>query len=136
MTSRKRRTGLIAGGAVGAGAVIAGALLLTGLVGDDDGDGSTTGPGEQNEFVAGEDDTLVAEGLAFEPATLTLEVGDAVAFENRDSVVHTFTADDGLFDSREVEPDGRYGYTLPRAGEFDFHCEIHPLMTGTLIVED
>lgn len=130
-----RRTALVAAGAVVGGGVIAAVLLLSGAVGDDD-DGSTTGPGEQNEFVAGEDNTIVADGMAFEPETLTVEVGEAVAFENRDDVVHTFTADDGLFDSREVDPDGRYGYTMPRAGEHDFHCEIHPLMTGTVIVED
>ena len=133
---RKRRSALIAAGAIGGGALIAAALLLSGVVGDDDDDGTTTGPGERNEFVAGEDNTIVADDLAFDPATLTVKVGEAVAFENQDDVAHTFTADDGLFDSREVAPDGRYGYTMPRAGELTFHCEIHPLMTGTITVED
>ena len=129
------RRALIAAGAVAAVGALAAALLLTGTVGDDD-DGKTTGPGEQNEFVPEASNTIVADGLAFEPATLTVKVGDAVAFENHDDVPHTFTADDGLFDSRPVDPDGRYGYTVPRAGELDFHCEIHPQMTGTIIVED
>lgn len=130
-----RRTALMAGGAIVAGGAIAAALLLTGTVGDDD-DGRTTGPGEQNEFVPTEANTIVADGLAFEPRTLTVQVGDAVAFENHDDIPHTFTADDGLFDSRQVEPGGRYGYTVPRAGELAFHCEIHPQMTGTITVED
>jgi plastocyanin len=129
-----RRTAAIAGAALVAGGALAAVLLLTGVVGDDDDD--TTGPGEPNEFVPSEDDTIVAVDRAFDPKRLTVHVGDAVAFVNRDDVAHTFTADDGLFDSRQVDPEGTYGYTVPRAGTIDFHCEIHPQMTGTITVEE
>lgn len=128
------RTAVLAGAAVIGGAALAAALLFTGAVGDDDD--STTGPGEQNEFVATEDNTIVADGLSFDPDELTVKVGEAVAFENHDDIAHTFTADDALFDSREVDPDGRYGFTMPRAGEVPFHCEIHPQMKGTITVEE
>jgi plastocyanin len=132
----RNRTLLIGAGAIAAGGVLAALLLATGTVGDDDDDRDTTGRGEQNEFVAEEDNTIVAEGRAFTPDELTVKVGEAVAFENRDDVAHTFTADDGLFDSRAIEPGGHYGYTVPRAGELTYHCEIHPQMTGTITVEE
>ena len=135
MPDSRTRTVLFAAIAVAGGGALAAALLVTGTIGDDE-DNDTTGPGERNEFVADDDRTIVADGLAFEPDELTVRVGDAVAFENRDDLAHTFTADDGLFDSREVAPDGRYGFTMPRAGEIPFHCEIHPQMTGTITVEE
>lgn len=130
-----KRNATLAALAVAGGAAIAAILLFTGAVGDDGGGGGTTGPGEQNEFVPSDKNTIVADGRAFRPGSLTVKVGDAVAFENNDDVPHTFTADDGLFDSRQVEPDGRYGFTMPRKGTVSFHCEIHPQMKGTITVE-
>ncbi len=48
---------------------------------------------------------------------------------------HTVTADDGAFD--EELPDGEtISVTMPsEAGEYPYHCEIHPSMTATITVQ-
>lgn len=123
--SPKRRAALVAAGAVAAGVVVAVAIVVAG--GDDGGS-------KPKPFVPDKDKTIVARGLAYHPTELTLEVGDAVTFRNRDNVAHTFTADDGQWNSRTIQPGTLYAYTLPRAGTFTFHCEIHPRMKGTITV--
>lgn len=80
------------------------------------------------------DATVSAVGGRYSDGEIVLTVGAAVAFENDDRVPHTFTADDGRFDSRVVEPGKRYGVTLDRPGTVAFHCEIHPTMRGTIVV--
>lgn len=125
MTTR-RRTALAAAAAVAVG-VIAAVIIL--LQNGDDG-GSKPKP-----FVPDRDKTIVARGLAYRPTRLTLKVGDAVAFRNEDNVAHTFTADDGQWNSRTVEPGKVYAYTLPQPGTYTFHCEIHPRMKGTITVQ-
>jgi hypothetical protein len=60
------------------------------------------------------------------------QVGYNLAAEGLDAeaaVMHTVSAEDGSFDSGPVEPGD------PTAGEFPYHCEPHPFMTGRVIVE-
>jgi plastocyanin len=79
--------------------------------------------------------TVTAENVAFNPAEITVKVGDTVTFTNADDFAHTFTADNGEFDSDNVDAGGTFEYTADAAGEIAFHCNIHPNMTGTITVE-
>lgn len=65
---------------------------------------------------------------------VSVEVGERVVFRNTDDVPHTFTADDGLFDSGIVEPDGTYDVLLDGPRTVAYHCEIHPAMRGELSI--
>jgi len=47
---------------------------------------------------------------------------------------HTFTADDGSFNI-ELDPNGGGTQTFATAGTFTYHCEIHPSMKGTVVVQ-
>ncbi len=73
--------------------------------------------------------------LAFNPGELTVAVGETITFTNNDGFVHTFTADNGEFDSDNVDSGGTFEYTPEAAGEIPFHCKIHTSMTGTITVE-
>ena len=42
---------------------------------------------------------VAIRGMAFEPATLTIAIGDSVTFTNEDSAPHTATATNGAFDT-------------------------------------
>ena len=108
------------------GALLALLVLSVGLVacGSDDGDKATA---EENE--------VYAKDLAFSPATLKVDAGATVTFENQDGTAHTFTADDGSFDAGTVQPDEEATHTFDEAGSFSYHCEIHPSMKGTIDVE-
>jgi plastocyanin len=101
--------------------------------GDAAGANTTTGTGGSGN--AGGEASVVASDLAFNPAELTVAVGETITFTNNDGFAHTFTADNGEFDSDNVDSGGTFEYTPDAAGEIPFHCRIHTSMTGTITVE-
>jgi plastocyanin len=61
--------------------------------------------------------------------------GSSVAVANRDGAPHTVSADDGSFGSGTVDAGATGSFVAPAApGTYQFHCEIHPQMSGTLTV--
>ena len=74
------------------------------------------------------------EDLFFEPATLEVEVGTTVTWTNNGEVDHTATAEDETFDSGIMEPGATYSFTFDQEGEYDYLCEVHPDMRGTVTV--
>ncbi len=129
------------------------ALLLTvGLAacGDDDeptasaGDGGTTAPdNSDSDYGSGGGDTggeageSVVVAKDFSLTDLTVEPGEEFTLDNQGENPHTLTADDGAFDSGEVEAGAQSDPLTPpdEPGDYAFHCEIHDSMTGTLTVE-
>jgi len=79
--------------------------------------------------------TVVAKSIAYNPDKLTVKVGDTITFKNDDSFAHTFTADNGEFDSNNVDGGGSFQFTTDKAGTIAFHCKIHSNMHGTITVE-
>ena len=78
--------------------------------------------------------SITIEGFKFTNATAA--PGASVSVSNQDSSAHTATADNGEFDSGNIEGNAEGSITAPdKAGEYAFHCEIHPSMKGTLTVE-
>ena len=69
----------------------------------------------------------------FFPATMTLTVGKPVAWINDDNMVHRVTADDGSFDSGDMQPGAGFTRTFQTPGTFPYHCIYHKGMTGTVI---
>jgi cytochrome c oxidase subunit II len=82
---------------------------------------------------------------AYEPASLTVKKGDAIDVVNKDSSPHTVTSGTGLedpnagkmFDTSIINAaaSAQLATTDLEAGEYDYHCAVHPFMTGTLKVE-
>src|SRR5215213_4076963 len=82
---------------------------------------------------------------AYEPASLTVKKGDAIDVENKDSSPHTVTSGTGvedpnagkMFDTSIITPAGSAQVATAdlEAGEYDFHCAVHPFMTGKIIVQ-
>jgi plastocyanin len=121
-------------------------LVAAGCGDDDDDDGGGGGgaattqepsEGENGGGGGGGGGTEVSmEGIAFNPAEVTVGVGDAVTWTNNDSVGHDVTADN--FSSGE--PGGMAGgdtfeQTFDEAGTFDYVCTVHPGMEGSVVVE-
>ena len=76
---------------------------------------------------------IVISGFAFSE-DITVPVGTTVTVRNDDGAAHTFTADDGSFDSGSIAGGATFEFTFTEAGTFPFHCNIHPSMTGTITV--
>jgi predicted lipoprotein with Yx(FWY)xxD motif/plastocyanin len=73
--------------------------------------------------------------FAFDAPSVTIAVGSTVTWTNNDSVAHTATADDGSFDSGNLDAGKTFSFTFTKAGTFTYHCAIHPNMTGTIVVQ-
>ena len=84
----------------------------------------------------GDGGTEVAiENFAYVPPALTVVTGATVTWTNGDDVPHTVTADDGdSFESPILDQDATFSLTAPAPGTYEYHCEVHPFMTGTLTV--
>ena len=84
---------------------------------------------------------------AVSPNPIEAKVGQTVVWTNDDTAFHTVTsgligaADAGkLFDSGLAGPTAltskgkTFEHTFDTAGEFDYHCTLHPAMTGKVII--
>jgi plastocyanin len=57
-----------------------------------------------------------------------------VRFLNKDDQAHTVTADNGTFGSSFLAKNHAFKFKFTKAGKYPYHCQIHPYMTGTVIV--
>ena len=74
------------------------------------------------------------QNFTFQPPVLNVGVGKTVTAKNLDSAPHTWTADDGSWDSPNLAKDQTFSHTFTKAGSFAYHCDIHPSMKGTVNV--
>lgn len=71
--------------------------------------------------------------FTFSPDPIEVRAGETVVIANVDGVEHTFSADDGAFDSGVIDRSGSGKVTAPAPGTYTFACQIHSSMTGTLV---
>ena len=77
--------------------------------------------------------TVDINNFAFHPPTLTVAKGSTVTFSNLSKVSHTATRG-GAFDTGVIKPGNSVSIRFKQKGTFAYHCEIHPLMHGKIIV--
>ncbi len=66
--------------------------------------------------------------------TGAVAIGTAVTWTNRDSSGHDVSTDDKSFGSGRLVQGASYTLRFERFGSVDYHCSIHPYMTGTITV--
>lgn len=111
-----------------------GLVFALGACGDDDDDDASAPPVEESDDGASSGGaTLEISSTSF--IDISAPAGGTIEVVNSSGAGHTFTADDGAFD--EAVGDGEtVDVTAPdEAGEYPFHCEIHPTMEATLTVQ-
>jgi plastocyanin len=124
------------------------ALVAAGCGDDDDDDGGGGGAATTEQPAGGGGDDggggggggggaeVSEEGIAFQPAEVTVGVGDTVTWTNNDSVGHDVTADSfSSGDPGGMAPGDTFEHTFEEAGTFDYVCTVHPGMEGTVVVE-
>lgn len=80
-------------------------------------------------------ESVTIDNLAFSPSSVTISTGDSVNWTNNDSFSHTVTSDTGAFDSGTLAPGDTFALEFTTAGTYEYHCSLHPSMTGTITVE-
>lgn len=76
--------------------------------------------------------TIGNSSNGFVPSTTTIKTGTTVTWTNADTVPHTVTA--AGFNSGTIQPGQTYVRTFTTPGAFDYKCDIHPVMQGTVNV--
>jgi plastocyanin len=82
---------------------------------------------------------------SYDPNPMTVKKGDTIQVQNKDQTPHTVTSGKGLddpakgklFDTSIIAPGASAKVTTAslNSGQYPFHCEVHPYMTGTLKVQ-
>ena len=78
---------------------------------------------------------IVIRDFTFGPGEVRVRAGDRITWINCDEDQHTSTADGGQWASGLLAPGDGFTQTFETVGEFPYHCEPHPFMTGRVIVE-
>jgi predicted lipoprotein with Yx(FWY)xxD motif/plastocyanin len=85
---------------------------------------AASGPAASGQ-AAGQTVQVDLKNFAFTPKTLTVAPGTTVVWMNSDSAAHTVTADDGSFDSGNLNQGATFKFTFSKAGTFAFYCMYH-----------
>ncbi len=88
----------------------------------------STGAGGQ---AAGQTMKVSISNFAFAPKTLTVGPGTTVEWQNDDSAAHTVTADNGAFDSGNLNQGASFKFTFAKAGTYAYYCRYHGGPGGT-----
>lgn len=93
------------------------------------------GPSSQSHESSGEDThMIIIKDFHFSPDTMTIGKNDALTWKNNDRFSHTITSDDRKFSSPIIKKGETYTFTFDEAGEYSYHCMIHPTVKGKIIV--
>ena len=98
---------------------------------------TTTAPlwDEWYEWISAQTHDAQIRSADFSPRVLTVNVGDTVEWSNTDTADHTVTSSNGAFDSGTITAGTSWSFTFDTAGTYSYSCTIHPLMTGTIVVQ-
>ncbi len=106
----------------------------SGTEGDDPDEGASRSDRQATGVTA-----VAVEDNVFEPAQVTVSVGTRVGWTNEGQNPHTVTANDGSFDSGNLDPGRTTSATFDEPGSFPYYCQIHGSpgsgMAGTVIVQ-
>lgn len=80
--------------------------------------------------------------FSFQPAEITIKAGQTVRWVNLDSAPHKVASNPhpahtdlpGLV-SPMLNQGDNYQFTFTKAGAFGYHCHLHPVMQGAVIVQ-
>ena len=75
--------------------------------------------------------TIKIENFKYAQQVLTIAAGTTVEWENEDTAPHTVTADDGTFDSGNMNKGDQFKFTFTSPGTYLYYCTYHGGPGGT-----
>ena len=82
-----------------------------------------------------ESTTVKIDDFAFSPPSLTVKIGAAVTWLNKDDIPHTVASKTRVFKSKALDTNDSFSFTFNEAGTYEYFCSLHPHMTGTIVVQ-
>ena len=82
------------------------------------------------------DHKVSIKDVKFTPKELKVKKGDTVIWTNSDERDHTVTADDKSFGSGNIGDGNSFRQKFEKPGRYKYHCEYHPRMKATIVVEE
>ncbi|MHB8651758.1 MAG: cupredoxin domain-containing protein [Minisyncoccota bacterium] len=80
--------------------------------------------------------TVNIKNFSFDPAELVVKVGTVVTWVNNDAVLHTVTSDSGgVLNSPVLSHGQSFTFAVTNSGTLRYHCSIHPMMKGSVVVQ-
>jgi plastocyanin len=91
---------------------------------------------DATESAGGEGQRVEIADLAFDPETVTVAVGTTVTWVSADpNLPHTSNSEDEVWFSGTLNEGDEFSFTFEEPGTFAYFCEVHPTMTGSIVVE-
>ena len=78
---------------------------------------------------------VAIDNFTFGPQKLTIKAGTTITWMNKDDIPHTVTSKTALFRSKALDTDDKFSFTFATPGTYAYFCSLHPMMTGTIVVE-
>lgn len=79
--------------------------------------------------------TVRISGMRFEPSNITVKPGTTVTWMQGSSMPHTVTGQADELRSGTLNGGQQFSHTFDATGRFDYGCDFHPSMKGSVIVE-
>jgi len=106
---------------------------LAGCGGDDGGGGASAAA--SSDKCASDAVVIKMANIKFDPAKATAKPGQAVCWENEDTVDHDAVANSGASFKSDLFHKGQtFTTTVDKPGTVKYECTIHPGMTGEIEV--
>ena len=74
-------------------------------------------------------------GMSYQPADLTVRIGQTIEWINKDVVDHTATEKAKALWNVSIAPGKSAKVVMKTAGTFDYFCRYHPNMIGRVVVK-
>ena len=95
----------------------------------------STAPAQTSSSAVKVKATITISNFSFSPQNLTVKAGTTVTWVNKDSTAHTVTGNNGGPTSPVLGVGSTYSYKFSTPGIYGYHCSIHPMMTGVVVVQ-
>jgi len=79
--------------------------------------------------------TIKIDNFSFTPKSLTVKTGTTVTWVNHDDIPHNVVSTEKKFSSPVLDTDQNFSFTFREPGSYPYYCKIHPMMTGTIVVQ-
>ncbi len=103
------------------------------------GGAASAATADHDDHAAAQPEDAVAveiKDFLYNPDPVTVTAGDSVTWTNADSVAHTATAlDRDVLQTKSLDQGESFTATFSAPGTYEYFCEFHPQMKGTLVVE-